>query len=93
MEIIYKKRFVKELVKLPAKIQSGVKDVLDKLKKADSLEASGVDYKLMKGQKKGQSYYRIRVGSYRIGIEYVKPDIIVVMIASRGDVYKTFPPQ
>ncbi|TDE16854.1 hypothetical protein [Dyadobacter psychrotolerans] len=55
MEIVYKRRFVKELVKLPGKVQSGVKDVFDKLKKADSLEASGVDYKLMEGQKKGRA--------------------------------------
>ena len=93
MEIIYKKRFVKEFLKLPLKAQIGVKDVLDKLKQAENLETSGTDYKPMEGQKKEQSYYRIRVGGYRIGIEYVKPNVIVIIVASRGDVYKVFPPR
>ena len=93
MEIIYKKKFIKELEKLPKKVQSGIKDVLDKLYASDNLETSGVDYKLMEGQKKGQNYYRIRVGTYRVGIEYIKPDVIVIIVASRGDVYKVFPPK
>lgn len=93
MEIIYKKKFVKELEKLPKRVQLGVKDVLDKLVVAENLETSGVDYKLMEGQKKGQNYYRIRVGGYRIGIDYARPGVIVIMIASRGDVYKTSPPK
>lgn len=67
MEIIYRKKFLKESKHLPPKIQRQLKEVFDKLKEADSLESSGVDYKYMVGQKKGQNYYRIRVGRWRIG--------------------------
>jgi mRNA interferase RelE/StbE len=63
------------------------------LKGADSLETAGVDYAPVRGQKAGRSYYRIRIGQYRMGIEYLAPDLIVITIAVRGDIYKTFPPK
>jgi mRNA interferase RelE/StbE len=93
MEIVYKSRFFKDLQKLPVKVQLRVKAVLDALHKADNLESSCVDFTRMEGRKDGQQYYRIRVGTYRIGIEYVRPDLIVIMIAARGSVYKSFPPK
>ncbi|KAA0992589.1 type II toxin-antitoxin system RelE family toxin [Dyadobacter aurulentus] len=86
MEVVYKRKFLKEISKLSPKIQSGVKVILDRLKEASDLESSGIDYVFIAGQKAGQNYYRIRVGNYRIGIEYVRPDVIVILIASRGDV-------
>lgn len=43
--------------------------------------------------KKESNYYRIRVGQYRIGSEYLKPDIILITIMTRGDIYKHFPPK
>jgi mRNA interferase RelE/StbE len=93
MEIIYKRKFLKDLKSLSPKMQAGVKTVLDKLRVATNLETSGVDYALMEGQKQGQNYYRIRVGGYRIGVEYLRPDLIVIIIASRGGIYKEFPPK
>ncbi len=93
MEIIYRKKFIKESQRLPSKVQKQLKSVLDKLKQADSLESSGVDYKYMSGQKEGQNYYRIRVGGWRIGVEYLNPQLIAVAIGPRGDVYKRFPPK
>ncbi len=67
--------------------------IIDKLKSSTSLENSGVDYVKMEGQKKGENYYRIRLGDWRIGIEYVNPTIIIICILSRGTIYKKFPPQ
>jgi mRNA interferase RelE/StbE len=93
MELIYKKKFIKDLLQLPLKSQANVKTVLERLKSAATLETAGVDCVLMHGQKAGQQYYRITVGNYRIGVEYVRPNLIVIMIAVRGDVYKTFPPK
>ncbi|MVM37799.1 hypothetical protein GO730_09705 [Spirosoma sp. HMF3257] len=99
MEITVRKSFVKELQKLPSKIQQSVREILDELEQALDLESSGVDYKYMEGQKKGQNYYRIRVGGWRMGVEY-KPPVdeqtaaaIVITILSRGDIYKKFPPK
>ncbi|MPR34430.1 type II toxin-antitoxin system RelE family toxin [Salmonirosea aquatica] len=93
MEIIYRKKFLKEAKRLPPKSQEQLKEVFDKLQQADSLESAGVDYKYMEGQQKGQNYYRIRIGGWRIGVEYLNPDLIAVTVASRGDIYKGFPPK
>ena len=93
MEIVYRKKFLKDAKRLPPKVHQQLREVFDKLKQADSLELSGVDYKYMEGQQKGQNYYRIRVGSWRIGIEYLDPHVIVIVVASRGDIYKGFPPK
>ncbi|MCE6991302.1 type II toxin-antitoxin system RelE/ParE family toxin [Dyadobacter sp. CY323] len=92
MEISYKKKFFKDLKNIPVKDQIAIKSVLDSLRNAKSFELAHVDYAKMEGQKPGQNYYRIRVGIYRIGVEYVKPDLIVILVATRGTIYNVFPP-
>ena len=93
MVVTVKTSFVKELKRLPPKIQQSVFKILQTLRDSETLEKSGVDWTRMEGQKKTEGYYRIRVGQYRVGIEYVHPDVIVVTVLSRGDVYKHFPPK
>lgn len=93
MEIIFKKQFQKELIRLPNHVQLAVREVIEQLEKAESLQNSGLDFKHLKGQKKSENYVRIRVGGYRIGAELIKPDIILITCGSRGDIYKAFPPQ
>jgi len=51
-----------------------------KLELAESIEKSNVDYKRMEGQKKGGNYYRIRIGQYRMGLEYIHPEILLITI-------------
>ena len=99
MELTVRKSFIKELRKLPSKIQQSVRESLEALEQATDLETSGVDYKYLEGQKKGQHYYQIRVGGWRMGIEYTPPvneqsaAAVVITILSRGDIYKKFPPK
>lgn len=93
MELILKKQFIRQVSKVPDKTQRYVREVLDMLENAETLQSSGVDYKPMEGQKKGENYYRIRVGGWRIGIEYVEPTVIIITLMSRGDIYKHFPPK
>ncbi len=99
MEVTFRKSFIKELQKLPSKVQQSVKNNIEELAKAIDLESSGVDYKYMEGQKKDQNYYRIRVGGWRIGIEYTPPNdeqigaTVIITILRRGDIYKQFPPK
>jgi mRNA interferase RelE/StbE len=93
MEIVYKKSFIREFTRLPTNIQTATQSVLNKLERADTLEAAGVDYAHIRGQKTGYGYYRIRIGQYRMGIEYVAPNLIVITIGVKGDIYKTFPPK
>lgn len=38
------------------------------------------------------NYYRIRIGSYRIGLELISNDTIrFILVADRKDIYKRFP--
>jgi mRNA interferase RelE/StbE len=91
MEVIVKKSFPKAVKSTPKHIQEAVKEVITKLIAAKSLETSGLDYTRMEGQKKGENYFRIRIGDWRIGAEYVIPKIILITILTRGNIYKQFP--
>ncbi len=93
MELVFKKSFYRNFVRLPSHVQSATQVILRKLISADTLGTAGVDYAPIRGQRVGCNYYRIRIGQYRMGIEYVVPNLIVVTIAVRGDIYKTFPPK
>ena len=94
MEVIIKSSFLKALRFAPKNIQDIVKEIITvKLPTAKSLEASGLDYKKMEGQKKSENYYRIRVGDWRIGVEYKNPKFLIITILGRGAIYKKFPPK
>jgi mRNA interferase RelE/StbE len=92
MEVIVAKSFLKDLKLKPKHIVASVSKLVSVLEEAKTLESAEVDYTKMEGQKKGESYYRIRLGDYRIGVEYIHPKIIMLRILTRGDVYKHFPP-
>jgi mRNA-degrading endonuclease RelE of RelBE toxin-antitoxin system len=88
MEIIVTKTFVKQLKLCPAYIQEGTKLILLSLEKAKELKEVPAVKKLV-----GHThYYRIRVGDYRIGIRFEKPDLLIMTILHRGTIYKKFPP-
>ncbi len=91
MELIIKKSFPKAVKSAPKHIQEAVKEVVTKLIVVKSLETSGLDYTRIEGQKKGENYFRIRIGDWRIGAEYVNPKIILITILTRGNIYKQFP--
>ena len=93
MEIIIKKSFSKSLKTTPKHIQEATKEIIFKLSASKNLEASGVDFTKMEAQRKGENYYRIRVGDWRIGLEYINPKILLITIISRGTIYKQFPPK
>ena len=92
MEVIITRSFMKDLKYKPAKVIQAVEQLINKLEGAANLEKSGVDFTKMEGQKKGENYYRIRLGDWRVGIEYIHPKVIVIRILARGQVYKHFPP-
>lgn len=93
MEVIITRSFVKDLKSKPKSVVLAVQQLIDVLEKSASLEKSGTDFKKMEGQKRGEHYYRVRLGTWRIGIEYIHPKIVVLRILARGEVYKHFPPQ
>lgn len=89
MICLYKKTFLKDLAELPdaqrKKIEKivfeeipGLKDLTEKY-----------DFKKMQGY---ENYYRIRVGSFRIGCEIQKGNrVIFYRIKNRKDIYRVFP--
>ena len=93
MEVVISRSFMKDLKLKPKTVIHAVEKLIAQLEASSSLEKSGVDFKKMEGQKKGENYYRIRLGTWRIGIEYIHPKVIVLRILARGEVYKYFPPQ
>jgi mRNA interferase RelE/StbE len=93
MELILKNKFIKQASKLPEEIQDSIRTQLIILQQSDSFQSSGLDIKRMAGQKKNTNYYRIRVGDFRIGIEYIEPSVVVITVLSRGNMYKHFPPK
>jgi mRNA interferase RelE/StbE len=84
---------LKDLKLKPKQVVIATSELITKLEQAKSLETAGVDYARLEGQKKGENYYRIRLGEWRIGIEYFHPKIILLRIIARGDMYKHFPPK
>ena len=93
MEVIITRSFLKDLRSKPKHVLHAVDTLIALLEAAPNLEKSGADFKMMEGQKKGEHYYRIRLGDWRIGIEYIHPEVIIIRILARGDVFKHFPPQ
>ena len=91
MEVIIKKRYLKELKFLPKDVVKAADAIIDILVDAKSLQESGLDYIKLSGQKKDENFYRIRTGNYRIGCELIQPKIIVITIFNRQEDYKKFP--
>ncbi|MES2702701.1 MAG: type II toxin-antitoxin system RelE/ParE family toxin [Bacteroidota bacterium] len=92
MEVVILRSFLKDLRLKPKAVVLAAEELIAQLEASKNLELSGVDFKKMEGQKKGERYYRIRLGEWRVGIEYISPKIIVIRILARGEVYKHFPP-
>lgn len=92
MEVVISRSFLKDLKSKSKSLIIVVEELISKLEASENLEQSGTDFTKMEDQKKGEHYYRIRVGMWCIGVEYIHPKIIVLRILARGEVYKHFPP-
>ena len=80
-----KKSVEKEVKKLPKKIQILYLLFLEDLKR-DGVKIKGWDLIKMSGS---TNEYRAKLNqSYRVIIEYIRPDLIIVKVASREGVYK-----
>jgi mRNA interferase RelE/StbE len=88
MKIYYRKRFLKELSKIPSKTRMRMENfVFEELPKANSMfELPNVEQ--MKGY---ASYRKIRFGSYRIGLKIENETVILERALHRKDIYRYFP--
>ena len=84
----YKKTFIKDLKKLNDKtIYKRVINAIEQVKKENALS----DIASMKKLKGDNKSYRIRVGTYRIGLEEKDDTIFFVRFLHRKDIYRNFP--
>jgi mRNA interferase RelE/StbE len=86
---LYKPTFLKDLVRLPASYRKKIeKLVFTDIPGSDNIFAI-LDISKIQGH---QSYYRIRVGNYRIGCEIEAGNrVIFYRVKDRKDIYKVFP--
>ena len=89
MNIKFDTCFLNDLKKLKNKdIAQRLKYIINTIEKAESIHTIR-NLKKMEGY---TSYYRIRIGNYRIGLELVNDDtIIFVRLKHSKDIYKVFP--
>ena len=88
-KIEYTRRFLKELAKLPDKIQlQAEKMVFEELPSTNPFELGYLER--MKGY---PDKYKIRIGQYRMGITRNKSQKLLICqrIAHRKDIYRIFP--
>ena len=80
LKILFTKKAFKNYQKIPQRYKLLIDRELEKLKKKEK-----ADIKPVKGQK---NIYRLRVGNYRVLYEIIIPDLIIVNIDVRGNIYK-----
>ncbi len=88
-EVEYKRRFLKELSKLP----EGVQVQAEKVVFEDLICENPFDLGFLEQMRGYPGKYKIRIGQYRIGITVDKQNKILVCnrIAHRKDIYRLFP--
>ncbi|HOS79803.1 MAG TPA: type II toxin-antitoxin system mRNA interferase toxin, RelE/StbE family [Anaerolineae bacterium] len=88
MKIAFEASFARDLKHIRNKqLLQQVQQVIENVKEAATIDT-------VRGLKKMQGYdtfYRLRLGDYRIGIEVVDDQVIFVRFLHRKDVYRYFP--
>ncbi len=88
MTIEIRKKFLKELSKLPTDYSESIeKFVFEELQTYKSLSEVGKVEK-MTGYK---NYFKVRFGNYRVGLKKENDTVIVEIVKHRKEIYKYFP--
>jgi len=88
MKIKFESKFEKDLRNIKdKKLLSKIKEVILECKAVQTLnEAKNI--KKMQGY---QTFYRLKIGDYRVGIEIINDELIFVRFLHRKDIYRFFP--
>jgi mRNA interferase RelE/StbE len=88
MEISYKKKFLKELAKIPEPYRSNIESfVFNDIHKFESPFQSERIQKL-----KGHDlFYKVRFGNYRVGLKMDSDDLVFERVLHRKEIYKYYP--
>ncbi len=88
MKTLYEKSFARDLKKIKdRRLLKQVQKMIAQVESAASLQ----DLQNVKKLEGYQTYYRIKVGEYRIGIEVLEGQVIFVRFLNRKDIYRYFP--
>jgi len=88
MKVLFEKSFSRDLKKVKDKrLLKQARKVIDQVETAASLN----EITKLKKMQGFDTYYRIRVGDYRIGIEVLEDQVIFVCFLNRKDIYRYFP--
>ena len=88
MRLIISNRYIRELRNINHVTQRQAAEALEQIGNAQTF-SDIPHFKALKGH---PNFYRIRVGNYRIGLYWNGETFYVERIGSRGDFYKTYPP-
>ena len=88
MTVTFRKSFLRDLKKLKdATVRGRVREVIEAVEEADSLS----DLPEVKKMSGSSGYYRVRIGSHRIGLAVEGEEVEFVRALNRKDIYKYFP--
>lgn len=88
MQILFEESFEKDLKKIKnKKIKEKFKQIIADIKISSNIS----EIRNLKKLKEHKSYFRIRIGEYRIGMEIIKDKVIFTRFLHRKDIYKYFP--
>ena len=88
MNVRYEASFEKDLRKIrDENLLQKIKNAINEVKQAENTKEIN-NLKKLKGY---ETFYRIKIGDYRIGIEIVQDEIIFTRFLHRKEVYRFFP--
>lgn len=90
MQIVLEKKIFKDFDKVDDFVLQKVQILISDLQNTKTLEKIKIrfDCKKMQGY---MSYYRIRIGEYRLGFSVDKDQVRLIRFLHRKDIYKFFP--
>ncbi len=78
MVVKFKPSFLKKLIVLPTVTKLQVDKIIREFERVNNSRELTCDIKAIKGRPPSENYYRIGIGGYRIGIQYLKPEVILI---------------
>lgn len=88
MKIAFRSSFARDLKRLKdQQLRAKIKELIEEIEKADNLQQIGQLKKLSASD----SFYRIRIGDYRIGLSVESDNVELVRFLHRREIYRFFP--
>ncbi len=88
MKLAYEACFEKDLKNISDKnLLKKIKNTIEEIGKTDKLSSIS-NLKKLRGY---ETFYRIRIGDYRIGVEIIEDCVIFTRVLHRKEVYRYFP--